>query len=252
MSKQIKRLIYFVIIPLIVIGFYLYFANGFIYYRIGAGNLSAPITKDVYFMNNNQSTTTNFIYVALGDSLTSGAGTTKQTESFPYDIAERLVLKEQGVTLKNLSYPGATTQNLINDLLDKAIVAQPDMITLLIGVNDMHNHVSLEQFRANYTYILERLSHETKAKIYIINLPFIGSNTAILPPLDLYFNSQTEKFNNVIKELASEYNLKYIDLYSPTKDLLRKDGPHYSSDSFHPSASGYKWWANIIYDSFDK
>lgn len=252
MSKRIKRLIYLVVIPLIAIGAYLYFANGFIYYRIGAGNLAAPITKDVYFMNNNSITTSNFIYVALGDSLTSGAGTTKQIESFPYHIAEQLAVKEQGVTLKNLSYPGATTQNLINDLLDKAIVAQPDMITLLIGVNDMHNHLSLEQFRVNYKYILERLSQETEAKIYVINLPFIGSNTAILPPLDIYFNEQTQKFNNVIFELASDYNLTYIDLYTPTKELLRKDGPHYSSDSFHPSKDGYKWWADIIYDSFDK
>ena len=251
MSQQVKRLIYFVIIPLIVISIYLYFANGFIYYRIGAGNLAAPITKDVYFMNNS-ATPSNLVYVALGDSLTSGDGTTKQTESFPYNIAEQLAAKGQEVTLKNLSYPGATTQNLINDLLDKAVVAQPDTITLLIGVNDMHNHVSPEQFRANYKYILERLSKETKAKIYVINLPFIGSNTAILPPLDIYFNSQTQKFNNIIFSLANDYNLTYIDLYTPTKELLRKDGPHYSSDSFHPSAAGYKWWADIIYDSFDK
>jgi lysophospholipase L1-like esterase len=251
MRKSVKRFIYFFVIPLGLIGAYLYFANGFIYYRIGAGNLASPIIKKVYIMNEN-STSSSIMYAALGDSLTTGAGVNNHNETFPYKIAEQLASNGDKVTLKNFSYPGAKTQDLINDLLDKAIASQPDVVTLLIGVNDIHNHISLNQFQTNYKYILDRLTKETTAKIYVINIPLIGSNTAILPPLDLYFNSQTEKFNNVIKELAGEYDLKYIDLYSPTKDLLRKDGPHYSSDSFHPSANGYKWWADIIYDSFDK
>ena len=251
MRKSVKRFIYFFVTPLVLIGAYLYFANGFIYYRIGAGNLASPIIKKVYIMNEN-STYSNIVYVALGDSLTTGAGVNSHNETFPYKIAEHLAGSGNKITLKNFSYPGAKTQDLINDLLDKAIESQPDVITLLIGVNDIHNHISLNQFQTNYKYILDRLTKETTAKIYVINIPLIGSNTAILPPLDMYFNSQTEKFNSVVKELASEHSLQYIDLYSPTKNLLRKDGPHYSSDSFHPSADGYKWWADIIYDSFDK
>ena len=251
MRKSVKRFIYFFVTPLALIGAYLYFANGFIYYRIGAGNLASPIIKKVYIMNEN-STSSSMIYVALGDSLTTGAGANSHNETFPYRIAERLAESGDKVSLKNFSYPGAKTQDLINDLLDNAIMSQPDVVTLLIGVNDIHNHISLNQFQANYKYILDRLTKETSAKIYIVNIPLIGSNTAILPPLDFYFDSQTEKFNNVIKDLSDEYSLKYIDLYLPTKNLLKKDGPHYSSDSFHPSADGYKWWADIIYDSFDR
>lgn len=252
MKRRVKRLFYFFVIPLVLIGAYLYLVNGFIYYRIGAGNSAAPIIKQAYIMNENSTAAASLLYVALGDSLTTGAGVNQQTETFPYQIAQRLSDKGGEVILKNFSYPGAKTQDLINDLLDKAIAAQPDVITLLIGVNDIHNHINQNRFRTNYKYILERLSTETTAKIYIINIPMIGSDTIILPPLDIYFNSQTKKFNNIIQELAGEYQIKYIDLYTPTKDLLRKDGPHYSSDSFHPSANGYKWWANIIYDSFDK
>jgi lysophospholipase L1-like esterase len=252
MLKKTKYSIYFGTAFLLVVGLYLYFANGFIYYRIGAGNLSAPIIKEAYFMNENSTSTSEILYVALGDSLTTGAGVTQQVESFPYQIAERLASNEKRVIMENFSYPGATTQDLINDLLDRTISAQPDVVTILIGVNDIHNHVNSEQFRINYRYILERLSNETNSRIYVINIPLIGSKTAILPPLDLYFDAQTKKFNNIIKELANDYNIKYIDLYEPTKKLLREDGPHYSSDSFHPSAEGYKWWTDIIYDSFNR
>lgn len=252
MKKEHHRLRYLFVITLILIGAYLYFANGFIYYRIGAGNLASPIIKNAYIMNEDSPIDSALVYAAIGDSLTTGAGANHHDETFPYQIAEHLALKGQKITLKNFSYPGAKTQDVINDLLDKAISTQPDVVTLLIGVNDIHNHVSSDNFRENYKYILERLSLETTAKIYIINIPIIGSKSAILPPLNYYFDKQTNKFNQIIKDLAMEYNLRYIDLYTPTKSLLSIDGPHYSTDSFHPSKDGYKWWTNIIYDSFDR
>lgn len=252
MKTSLKRLIYFFVAPLILIGAYLYFANGFIYYRIGASNLSAPIIKNVYIMNENSPTSTALVYAAIGDSLTAGAGANRHDETYPYLIAEHLALGGQKITLKNFSYPGAKTQDVINDLLDRAIESQPDVITILIGVNDIHNHISSQVFHDNYEYILKRLSSETPAKIYVINIPIIGSKSAILPPLNYYFDNQTRKFNKIIKDLAFDYNLRYIDLYTPTKNLLSIDGPHYSSDSFHPSKDGYKWWTNIIYDSFDR
>lgn len=252
MNRKSKRFIVFFVSFIVVIGIYFYFANGFIYYRIGSGNLSAPIIKESYLMNENLPIDKSLTYVALGDSLTNGAGVTKHDESYPYLIGEKIAGSNKKVILKNASYPGVKTEDLINSLLEPAIAMQPDVVTILIGVNDIHNHITKEKFEVNYRHILERLTKGTSAKIYIINIPLIGSNTAILPPLNLYFEAETKKFNAIIKKLATEYNLTYIDLYSPTKELLRKDGSHYSADSFHPSSAGYKEWANIIYDNFDK
>jgi lysophospholipase L1-like esterase len=252
MSKKVKSLICFLLATFILLVAYIYLANAFIYYRIGSGGLSNPIIKEKYMINNNLPTASSTLYVSLGDSLTAGAGTIHNNESYPYVLAEKMAGQDKKIILKNFSYPGAKSQDLIDNLLEPAIIAQPDVITLLIGVNDIHNRVSEEQFKKNYTYILERLSKETKAKIYVINIPFIGSNTIILPPLNRYFDEQTQKYNRIIEGLTKSYQVKYIDLYSISWYLLRKDGPLYSSDSFHPSAAGYAWWAQIIYDNFDK
>lgn len=252
MKKRTESIICFLLVLLILPIAYSYLANAFIYYRIGSGQFSAPIIKDKYIINDDFKEEPAMLYVALGDSLTAGAGTTKNTEFFPYLIAEKLAGSDKKVMLKNFSYPGAKTQDMINDFLESAIVAKPDVVTLLIGVNDIHNHIKADRFRKNYDYILERLTKETTAKIYVISIPFIGSNSIILPPLDHYFDYRTKKFNVIIKDLAASYGVKYIDLYTPSWDLLRKDGPLYASDSFHPSAAGYKWWADIIYDNFDK
>ena len=247
-----KKIIYFSILLFVVnLVIYINLANAFIYFRIGEGGLTNPLL--VSTSNMIEGTGAKIKYVALGDSLTAGVGADTFKEIYPYLIAKKINETDgSNVTLENFSAPGAKTQDLINVLLEPAVKSKPDIITLLIGVNDIHNHIGLEQFKKNYQVILDRLTKETSAKIYLINIPRIGSNTIILPPLNFYFDVETDRYNEVIKELAKTYNLTYIDLNSPTKDLLKKDGAHYSVDSFHPSAVGYKLWAQIIYDRFNR
>lgn len=242
-----RTIFYYSLILLIILAIYLYTANAFIYYRIGHGNLSMPSRQNSYSLGS-QAAESKIKYAALGDSLTSGVGAAKYEESYPYLLAEKLSEKNQKVTLVNFSQPGAQTKDLIDIYLSPAIASNPDVITLMIGVNDIHNHISQAQFRSNYQYILERLTKETKAKIYLINIPRIGSETVILPPLNYYFDKETDDYNQIIKDLADNYQVKYIDLNSEIKDLFKNDGIHYSVDSFHPSAIGYQLWAQIIYD----
>ncbi len=246
---MIKRKIILYLISLFIINLtiYLNLANSFIYFRIGEGNLVNPLRQQVYYMSS-EKTGPKIKYVAIGDSLTSGVGAEEYQDSYPYLLAERMAQSDGKIVFKNFSQPGLKTQDLIDFMITPAVKENPDVITLLIGVNDIHNHVGGKQFKENYEYILKRLTSETKAKIYLINIPLIGSNTIIFPPYNYYFDKETDNYNEIIKELAQTYQVKYIDLNTPTKNLLKKDGPHYSVDSFHPSSLGYKLWAQIIYD----
>ena len=229
-----------------IIGAYLYLSNTYIYYRIRTAGLLATDNRHEYLINSQSEQT--MLYVSLGDSLTAGVGTDKYEESYPYLLASKLAASGQSITLENFSYPGAKSSDLIKDLLKPAIAAQPKMITLLIGTNDVHGNISSKDFEAHYRQILSSLKSETKAKIYAINLPHIGSETLILPPDSFYLNKRTEDFNKIIEKVAEEYQVQYIDIYSPTFKIFEKDGPHYASDAFHPSALGYAIWSEIIYD----
>jgi len=154
--------------------------------------------------------------------------------------------------LKNFSYPGARTDDLIKNLLSPAIESVPDIVTLLIGTNDMHGYTTDKAFKDNYEYILKRLTTETKAQIYTISIPFIGASNMMLPGYSNYFDNKTMEYNKIIKELADKHQVHYIDIASPTREMLKKDGAHYSRDSFHPSAVGYQQWAQIIYANIIK
>lgn len=246
-----KIIIYcFVVIALI--GAYLILAHYYFFHKIISANLKMPEAQDVYTLGDDKNATEDLLYVALGDSLTAGVGVENYEKSYPYLLAEKLAAGGKNkITLKNFSYPGAKTSDLINDFLASAIAQKPDIITLLIGTNDVYGRVSTTAFRKNYQNILDQLTKNTKAKIYIINLPQIGSNKLLLPPYNFYYNWRVRKFNEIIKELAANYQVKYLDLAAPALVQFKDDQTNYSADLFHPSANGYKIWANIIYDAIN-
>jgi lysophospholipase L1-like esterase len=222
-------------------------AYAYIYNHIDKVNLAAPDQNNTYLVVNNKTASSSLTYVALGDSLSAGVGVDNYNESFPYLLAQYLAGNNYRLTLKDRAVPGARTQDLMNSLLPATINDNPDVVTLLIGVNDIHGWISKDEFRKNYDFILSRLTKETKAKIYIVNIPYIGADNLILPPYNTIFDYQTKQYNEIISELAAKYSVKYIDLYTMTSDLFKRSGPHYAADFFHPSAEGYKIWADLIY-----
>jgi len=246
-----------VIILVLVVAVYLNRSYSYIYQKIDGAALKSPDRIRTYLISNNmpvndKTAKISLVYSALGDSLSSGVGVETYEESFPYLLSKYLAGNDYQVTLKNRSVPGAKSEDLLVGLLNGAISDNPDVVTLFIGVNDVHGDVSKEEFANNYEQILKRLTTETKARVYAINLPLIGANTLLLPPHNYLLDLRTKEFNEIIKNLASQYQVKYIDLYTTTRSLFKEPGDHYAADLFHPSALGYKIWTDLIYADFNK
>lgn len=236
-------------IPALVILFifiYLVFAYNYFYFRLHRVKISWPDNSHVYSFNAGSGHTKT--YVALGDSLTYGFGADSYSQSWTYKTAEYLAGSGQGITLKDFSYPGYRVEDVLESI-GPAIAAQPDIVTLFVGVNDTHRFIQTGEFGQKYEYVLSRLSSETKAKIYVVNLPYLGGPTVLLPPYNYYFDAQTKARNKTIKELASRYGAAYIDLYGSTSAMFKKSGPYYAKDLYHPSSEGYAIWAKIIDDA---
>ncbi len=175
-------------------------------------------------------------YLALGDSLTAGVGVSDYKYSFPYLIAKKL----NNAGLINLARSGDTSSDVLIYQIPKVLSQKPDLITLLIGTNDIHNLVTLEKFESNLTQIVKTLK-QTNARIYLLSAPYLGSDNTILPPYNFILNQRTKQFNDVIKKVSSDFGVSYIDLYS-----LKKTADFYSADQFHPAAAGYSLWADYI------
>ncbi len=246
-----KKTLLIVATLIIIIGIYMNLSYSHIYKKIDEAALKSPDNKQTYVLGYGIGSE-NLVYVAMGDSLTAGVGVDNYEKSFPFLITKSLAASGNEVVLKDRAFPGTKTADLKGDLLEQTIKDQPSVVTILIGVNDIHGNISRSDFKGNYEEILSRLTKETKAKIFVVNIPFIGGTDLLRFPYNFYFDWQTKQFNEVIKNLAENYNVKYVDLYSQTFEEFKKEGDHYASDSFHPSEKGYAAWAKIIYDGINK
>lgn len=225
------------LIPLLT-GIYLNRSYAYFYNFLGEKKLVSPEHEITMMVGSNLGSPT-ITYLSLGDSLSSGVGVSDYKNSYPYLIAKKMSSKNE-VKLINLAHAGDTSEELIANQLPKALSFKPDLITVLIGVNDIHNLKSLKEFEDNYTLIVGSLK-KSRAKIYLLSIPYLGSAKIVSFPYNFILDFRTRQFNGVIKKISDKYSVKYIDLYS-----LIKPENFYSTDQFHPSREGYFLWGNLI------
>jgi len=234
---------YFLII-LVVVSLYLNRAYAYFYDYIGDKNLIRTASRNLEV--GEKPNKSFFRYVSLGDSLTAGVGAISATSNYPYLVAKKINQSGPTVELYNYSDPGAKISDVLNFQLNLGILENPDLVTLLIGINDIHNTTDEEIFKKNYQKIISELKKQTHARIVLINIPYLGSDKILLFPYNLLFDLKTKSFNNSIKDLANLNQLEYIDLYTKTRSQLDSDPTLYSTDYFHPSDKGYILWGQII------
>ena len=140
----------------------------------------------------------------------------------------------------DLGISGNRSDDLLARTTTDIVKIDPDVISILIGINDVwHRHSSGremtdEQFELNYRAVLERIRQETHAKILIL-CPFL------LPSSDKEsWRCEVESICAIVRRLADEY----ADAYLPLDEKFAEALPtaptpmHYSLDGVHPNAAG--------------
>lgn len=139
----------------------------------------------------------------------------------------------------NLGIGGNRTENLVERLYDDFVNVQPDIVSILIGINDVwhrHSHgieTTDEQFEANYRKVLTALKEQTNAKIMIIS-PFLLSASD-----KENFRPELDSIIQIVEKLADEYADVYLPLDKQFADALKEESPDfYSADGVHPNTEG--------------
>lgn len=139
----------------------------------------------------------------------------------------------------DLGISGNQTKDLVDRLESDFIDIQPDIVSIMIGVNDVWHHagdkswIPAEVFEARYRTVLEKIKTQTKAKIMIIE-PFL------IPVADKeFFREDLDPKIQIIRRLAREY----ADVYLPTDGLLAaaflgKEPTEFAADGVHPTDMG--------------
>jgi acyl-CoA thioesterase-1 len=184
-------------------------------------------------------------YAALGDSTGSGVGATEG--GYVARLFKRIVTHRPESKLTNQCFSGATTSDVLREQLDPGVRANPDLVTLGIGINDIGHGLSRGEFSKNYDEILTRLRNNTRATIVVTNIPDISSAPRIPGGMSRQYHQLIVEFNGDLAKIAAAHGVIVFDIYTITHQRLPSHPEYFSSDGFHPSDQGYELWAEQMW-----
>jgi acyl-CoA thioesterase-1 len=179
-------------------------------------------------------------YLAVGDSYTIGTGASDEAHAWPSIIAARL-----GAELTNPAVNGYTTLDLIRDELPLFKKLKPDLVTVLIGVNDLVQGRSPEAYRQSLRTIYQEVV--VGSDVFAISIP-----TWSYTPAAADFGGAehvarlTGIFNGVAREEAAVLGFTWIDL-GPVSTSRIGSPEWLASDQLHPGDAQYAAWAEVIW-----
>ena len=204
-----------------------------------------------------------FRIVALGDSLTRGAGDAAGGGGYPERVAAALRKEGRTVFVDNLAVDGSETGDFLRKMEEADVarrVAAANLILVSIGGNDLSH--SLRSVMPG-----ETAADPTKAALEAASLnlqrilPLLRESNPSAPIrlLGLY-NPFPETFDrHMAKETLLKWNVALEEAsYSvsgasvvPTADLFDERPDRLSADRFHPGPSGYGEIASRVLSTLD-
>jgi len=144
-------------------------------------------------------------------------------------------------TLLNYGISGDFTEGVLKRL-DQIISRKPKKVVLMIAINDIIEKVPMNEIQSNYLQIVERLIHEVPGlNLYVqSNLPVYKTQSFLTSNADNM--NQVRKLNEFLKELCSEKQIDYIDLFPLFVDAKNQLQPELTTDGIHLNEKGYDIW----------
>lgn len=182
-------------------------------------------------------------YVALGDSYTIGTSV-EAAERWPNQLTARLPELE---LVANLGVNGFTSGDVIDVELPRLAGLRPDVVTLLIGVNDVVQEVPEAAYRSNVAEILERLIEAVGAgRVLVVTTPDYTVTPAGADYGDPAVQSAAVRRNNAINtELAAARGIAVVDIFDLSLGAAA-DRSLVADDGLHPSGKQYALWVERI------
>lgn len=171
-------------------------------------------------------------YVAIGDSFT--AGVPGLDARWPDELAAALAPAEY----YNLGVAGATTAEVADAQLGPCVALEPDLVTVVCGVNDVLLNVrpdiaaharALERI---FSTIRERLPDAT---IVTVTTPPIAEHIGLRPRSRRRVEQGIRQLNEISRTLARRYGVLCLEWGSHPMARRREN---FAADGFHPSLTG--------------
>ena len=209
--------------------------------------------------------------VFAGDSITDGAwgkGDSKPASKrdhydfnhiyghgYAEKIASALLEKypERNYRFYNRGIGGGKLQGLSDRWEEEVLGVKPDIISILIGVNDAPvngTRVDFGQWEATYRSLLDRALAQNPRCRFVLCTPFSASRgEGFSNESHLKRKESTDRFDAIVKAIASDYGAVLVDFSALIDNLIETDksGDHnyWVWDGVHPTMQGHNKMAEL-------
>ena len=192
----------------------------------------------------------HIVYLALGDSYTIGTGASHESRNFPSLLAARVQeATRREVEVVNPAVNGFTTIDVLAKELGYITDLKPDLVSVLIGVNDLVQGRRAQQYRESLIEIYNAIAATQlpAGRVAAISIP----NWSVVPAARDYgdparVRSLTEQFNAVARQEAEARSFLWVDLTEVSTRATGSTG-WIAADDLHPGDAQYAAWAEEIW-----
>jgi acyl-CoA thioesterase-1 len=184
--------------------------------------MGVPTLKS--FLDQDRPADARHVVVCAGDSITQGTGSANWVRLLHDDLGAR------GYLFVNAGWSGYLSCSLLREL-DGIIASSPDVVTVMIGTNDVMATMSdgwrdsyarqqppetptIETYGAWLDEIVRRLVAETSARVALIEVPPISED------LESVYNQRVDAFNQVLRAVATAHGVDVLPLNARLRALI--------------------------------
>ena len=186
-------------------------------------------------------------YLALGDSYTIGEGVAEDGR-WPAVLAR--ALRAEGVALEDpriIATTGWTTDELAAAIDAAEPLGEWDFVSLLVGVNNQYRGRSLENYREEFTTLLQRaidFARGRAERVLVLAIPDWGVTPfGTASGRDVaQIARELDAFNAAAAAICAEHGVAFVDV-APVARVRGAEAAMLAEDGLHPSAAMYALWA---------
>jgi len=222
---------------------------------LGATAFSIPSVLDAFPTAADTGSGQNYTFLFQGDSITDGNRTRDMDwnhvlgHGYAYLIAARLWY--QFPAKRFHFFNRGVSGNQVSDLMSRwqkdSIDLKPDLVSILIGVNDTQNTVygnknaTVFSYENNYRVLLQRTKKQLPEAELVICEPFILPVGKIGDKWS-DFRREISGRQNAARNLSEEFGAIYIPLQDSFNEAAEKypPGEYWMWDGIHPMPNGHE------------
>ena len=185
-------------------------------------------------------------YVALGDSYTIGTNV-GESDRWPNQLVAALHDHVPLQLVANLGVNGYSSADLIRVELPQLVGLEPDLVSVLIGVNDVVRGVPLDRYGDQVEQIINSILETVPAnRLVIVSVP-----DYTLTPSGAGFGDvqqqrgAIDEANTIMREAADRHGVQFVDI-SSVANRVSAEPSFVAGDGLHPSGAQYALWVELI------